>query len=395
MPGLIIPGGIVHPTVPTAQAGNNTTLVANTEFVTGVSNLKAPIISPNFSGTPRSTTAIPTDASTRIATTEWVQQYMDSVVPPPTIPTMTVSPNVTSGSTGNQLQLSGSVGATGEAIDYYRIIDIQSPGFVFSKTDNIAENEIITFTAPAVSANTTIAITAIAVKGTRNSAPRITNILVNIVPSVIGEPFGGGFFAGKIQVGAAQYALILSPKAQGENTTLQFKADDTTSTGTDSLNDGFANTNAMNNASHPLAQWARTRSIGGQSDWYIAARDEWEAISRNLKPTTAANSTGARIGGAGGTTFGTMGENANSVPSGQAYVANIPQQTAATIFKSGGAESLSTNIGFWTSSQVFNPTTGTWMEWYQLATNLSQSAISKSSPSIAMGVRVIRRIRIN
>jgi len=36
-------------------------------------------------------------------------------------------------------------------------------------------------------------------------------------PTTIGEAYGGGFYAGKIDVSGAQYYLIVAPKASGEN----------------------------------------------------------------------------------------------------------------------------------------------------------------------------------
>ena len=75
------------PTVPTADAGTNTTQIASTAFVTaalsGIDlsnyalksdlNTKANVNSPAFTGTPKSTTPASSDNSTRIATTAFVK----------------------------------------------------------------------------------------------------------------------------------------------------------------------------------------------------------------------------------------------------------------------------------------------------------------------------------
>lgn len=75
------------PTVPTAAAGTNNTQIASTAFVTNALNgidlsnyatktelnAKAPLASPTFTGTPKSTTPASSDNSTRIATTAFVK----------------------------------------------------------------------------------------------------------------------------------------------------------------------------------------------------------------------------------------------------------------------------------------------------------------------------------
>lgn len=74
------------PTLPTGTiattqtAGNSTTAVATTAFVTTADNLKANIASPTFTGTPLSTTAAVDTNTTQIATTAYVvgQSYLKS-----------------------------------------------------------------------------------------------------------------------------------------------------------------------------------------------------------------------------------------------------------------------------------------------------------------------------
>lgn len=66
-------------------------------------------------------------------------------------------------------------------------------------------------------------------------------------PTVIGQSFQGGFYAGQISTtanGVADYYLIVAPKATGQ-TTLQWKTTDTDSPGTTSVFNGEANTLAM------------------------------------------------------------------------------------------------------------------------------------------------------
>jgi hypothetical protein len=121
-------------------------------------------------------------------------------------------------------------------------------------------------------------------------------------PAVIGEPFGGGFFAGYISHtadGSPTHALIVAPRATGATgigytltTLLQWKTTQTTTTGTTSAFDGAANTAAMVTAgiaNHPGAEFCVNLSIGGFTDWYLPARYELDIAYFNLKPSTGAN----------------------------------------------------------------------------------------------------------
>jgi hypothetical protein len=64
----------------TQTAGNNTTLLATTAFVTAANNLKAPLVSPVFTGDPQAPTPATADNDTSIATTAFVkaQNYITS-----------------------------------------------------------------------------------------------------------------------------------------------------------------------------------------------------------------------------------------------------------------------------------------------------------------------------
>ena len=83
------------------------------------------------------------------------------------------------------------------------------------------------------------------------------------IPTVPGTPYAGGFYVGRRLVDAQEYALIVAPKASGQ-TTLAWKATNTTTLNTASAWDGFSNTAAMvaDSANHAAAQWCAALSIG-------------------------------------------------------------------------------------------------------------------------------------
>jgi hypothetical protein len=125
------------------------------------------------------------------------------------------------------------------------------------------------------------------------------------IPAVIGEEFGGGYFAGYISYtadGNPTHALIVAPRATGATgtgytltTNLAWKTTATTTTGTTSDFDGAANTAAMVTAGiadHPAAQFCVNLNIDGFTDWYLPSRYELDIAYFNLKPSTTANNTG-------------------------------------------------------------------------------------------------------
>jgi hypothetical protein len=171
-----------------------------------------------------------------------------------------------------------------------------------------------------------------------------------IIPTVIGEPFGGGYFAGYISHtadGNATHALIVAPRATGATgtgypltTSLQWKTANTTTAGTTSDFDGSANTAAMVTAGiadHPAANFCKNLSIGGFTDWYLPARYELDIAYFNLKPSTDANNT-------------SWGTNIYAVPRRDSNnTAVFPAQTTLTGFNTS-AQSFVAG-GHWSSTE--------------------------------------------
>jgi len=172
----------------------------------------------------------------------------------------------------------------------------------------------------------------------------MSGIMLNLVGGTfggiptIGAAFGGGFFAGQIDQSGTIYNLAVGPVASAENASKQFKTTNTSTAGAKSVIDGPANSTAMNDASHPAAQFCEGLTIGGFSDWYMPAQNELEVCYFNLKPTTSANIT-------------SVGTNANAVPARASnYTSGTPAQTSATDFQSTGAEDFALAY-YWSSTQ--------------------------------------------
>lgn len=137
-------------------------------------------------------------------------------------------------------------------------------------------------------------------------------------PTIIGEAWGGGYYAGQYSStanGVATHYLIVAPKASGEIATPWASA----------------------------ITFCDNLVTGGYSDWFLPNRSQLEICYYNLKPTTDSNNTAA-------------GSNLYSVPQrGSLYTAGNPAQTSAIAFRSGGAEAFDVAYLYWSSQITYDP----------------------------------------
>ena len=80
VPPIASPTFTGTPRAPTQTAGNNSTLLATTSFVTTANNLKANLASPTFTGTPRAPTQTAGNNSTLLATTAYTRTAIPDVL---------------------------------------------------------------------------------------------------------------------------------------------------------------------------------------------------------------------------------------------------------------------------------------------------------------------------
>jgi hypothetical protein len=204
-------------------------------------------------------------------------------------------------------------------------------------------------------------------------------------PAVIGEPFGGGYFAGYISHtadGNPTHALIVAPRATGATgtgytltTNLAWKTANTTTAGATSNFDGAANTAAMVTAGiadHPAANFCVNLNIGGFTDWYFPARYELDIAYFNLKPSTTANDP-------------SWGTNIYAVPQRNSnWTSAYPTQTALTAFN--------TSAEAFIASDHWSSTGSTATEaWFLFVNSGQQDDALKAIPT---RIRAFRRIAL-
>lgn len=195
-------------------------------------------------------------------------------------------------------------------------------------------------------------------------------------PSTIGQAYGGGFYAGQISTAGnsiADFYLVIGPVASAQST-LQWKTANTTTAGTTSVINGPANSTAMNDATHPAAQFCEGLSIGGFSDWYMPAQNELEVCYYNLKPSTTANNT-------------SVATNANAVPARASnYTSGTPAQTTATVFQTGNAEAFVADK-YWSSTEA--NASQAWIQYFSIGYQ-----IPRNKNYGLNRVRAIRRVAV-
>jgi hypothetical protein len=126
---------------------------------------------------------------------------------------------------------------------------------------------------------------------------------------------------------------------------------------------------------YPAAWYCKGVTAGGQTDWYLPARNELEVIYYNLKPSTNSNTTGSGI-------------NPNAIPPRASnYTAGDPARTPLTDFQDpGGAESMGDYYNYWASTAITDANNARQNFGYGL-----QQSVSKISVAY---IRAVRRVAV-
>jgi len=174
------------------------------------------------------------------------------------------------------------------------------------------------------------------------------------VPQIIGTPWNGGFFAGRILINGnlELHALIVSPRAEGDLEPIAWNASRKNVAGAGSFYDGKANTVAMAEAGSKLAKQILDLKIGGFDDWYLPSRDELELLYRHFKPGTGENFVWRN------------GDNPSSSPVGYPYTAKLPGQTSIADFRDDGSPEAFEEAWYWSSTQFAAAPEYAWCQYF-------------------------------
>ena len=175
-----------------------------------------------------------------------------------------------------------------------------------------------------------------------------------MIPTRIGQQCNGGTFTGFNRIQNHVYSIIVAPKST--ETKLKQKLSGDNTLGTQSTIDGWANTAAMNDQTHPAAYYCRNLIVNGYSDWYLPSRNELELCYRYLKPCNFVN----ELNTLNVTTWHLQrknGFNTSSIPVGHPYTVERPTRTVVTGYTCDNNQSFS-NQWYW-SSTALDSTTST------------------------------------
>jgi hypothetical protein len=245
-------------------------------------------------------------------------------------------------------------------------------------TGTLSQSGSGTITVSGLTTNTayTFTVTATNAIGTSAASAASNSVTPAMQP---GDAFGGGFFAGQISTtgnSIADYNLVIGPRSTAQ-TSLVWKNANTNTPGSASAVNGTQNTADMvadgNSTVYPCAHFCNDLSTGGQTDWYMPAKNELEICYFNLKPNTTSNDTGS-------------GENANAVPARASnYTSGTPARTSATAFQTGGTEAYFSGT-YWSSTE-----SGT---NYALSQRFNDGGQGGYDKNFSARVRAIRRVAV-
>lgn len=196
----------------------------------------------------------------------------------------------------------------------------------------------------------TFTVTATNAAGTGAASAASNSVTPSSIPGAIGIAYGGGYFAGQINISGTVYNLVVADKSVGQTTNKVWGPYGVT-TGFTSVINGAANSagQAALGSTYEAATFCENLNTGGYTDWYLPALNEMEVLYYFLKPFTGDNVTGSSTDNPSGIN----GYNANAVspePISTGYTLTVPSQTTATAFQFGNAQAFDV-ARYWNSTE--------------------------------------------
>lgn len=231
-----------------------------------------------------------------------------------------------------------------------------------------------------------------------------------LTPANYGDPYQGGFYAGRITLNGSIYALVVAPASQETALAAATSSTGTLTTGAKSIIDGLSNTNdliANSTTFWPAASYCNDLTYAGYSDWYLPSILELELAYRLFKPTNVSNATNQTTaanmengGSWGSLTFNLSAAQTYSTPAGgtnytnSSGVALSPPLTSVTAFQGSGVQEGFQAVLYWSSSApTINSTVSSRenMSYFDFSTGY---AIGDGAPAgTAALTTTVRRVR--
>lgn len=232
-----------------------------------------------------------------------------------------------------------------------------------------------------------------------------------LTPANYGDPYQGGFYAGRITISNNLYALVVAPASQE---TAVYAAQDSTNgtltTGAKSVIDGWSNTNdliANSTTFWPAATYCYDLNYAGYDDWYLPSILELELAYRLFKPTNTSNvinqTSSTSIEGTstwGGTANNSTLWQTYSTPAGGVNYTNAsgvaldPTTTTVTAFQGSGVQEGFQAVTYWSSSAPAGASVITSREnmgYFDFSTGYA--AGTSSATGVSSYTTTVRRVR--
>ena len=317
-----------------------------------------------------------------------------------TAPSYTVTPAVSSVNEGSSVTFNVSTTNVANGTTLYRTVvggdasDFSSTSGSFTISSNAGSFSVTTLQDSTTEGNETFYVEIRTGSTSGTIVATSSNVTINDTSTasnpVIGYSTAGGYFTGLISYnanGVATHQIILAPKASGEQGG-QFRTALAANSPVGGYIDGYTDTDALNNATYPRCQWARSLNINGYTDWYIPSKFESEIVFYNTRGATGSNNYTATADPQGVT----HGVNSYAVPQrNSAWTASVPGQTTWAAARTGGTEVFADQY-HWTSSQNSANTSQQLLRYWGTAIATNNGRITGQSKIVtSYRVRAIRR----
>ena len=196
------------------------------------------------------------------------------------------------------------------------------------------------------------------------------------IPTRVGTPYGGGFYAGRMRGGDGRlYAIVCSPYEPPFDLTRVVQASNAGGNISRSDWDAVSNQASMIAADAPFeaAEMCAAYRGGGFDDWVLPAYAQLVMLYRAFKPGNGLNSVGA-------------GNNPYAIPNPGPYTISDPAQTPLVEFQADNEQSFST-IQY--HSSTLTDSSSNRIISFANGVESSQGALSTFRP-----IRAIRMVRI-